>query len=84
MEAIQKHKIRLNKTQEGIIRTDGVISDSYDKDFYVTISIIEDISISEYVDIEIEGVETSRECIPLDGVWRDSQLEDIVLECLEL
>jgi hypothetical protein len=58
MEAIQKHKIRLNKTQEGIIRTDGVISDSYDKDFYVTISIIEDISISEYVDIEIDPLKT--------------------------
>jgi hypothetical protein len=51
----------------------------------LSIVIFYDVSVDEeYVDIEIEGVETSRECIPLDGVWRDRQLEDIVLECLEL
>tara|TARA_B110000503_G_scaffold90096_1_gene136248 strand:+ start:36 stop:353 length:318 start_codon:yes stop_codon:yes gene_type:complete len=58
MEAIQKHKIRLNKTQEGIRRTDGSISSSYDKDFYITISIVEDIAINEYIDIEVDPLRT--------------------------
>jgi hypothetical protein len=58
MGDVQKYKIRLNKTQEGIVRTDGTISDSYDKDFYITISIIEDATINEYVDVEIDPLKT--------------------------
>ena len=51
----------------------------------LSVVIFYDVSVDEeYVDIEIEGVETSRDGIPLDGVWKDTSLEDIVLECLEL
>ena len=51
----------------------------------LSVVIFYDVSVDEeYVDIEIEGVETSRDGIPLDGVWKDARLEDVVLECLEL
>jgi len=58
MEDVQRHKIRINKFEGGIIRTDGVIADTYDKDFYITISIFKDITINEYVDIEIDPLKT--------------------------
>ena len=51
----------------------------------LSVVIFYDVSVDEeYVDIEIEGVETSRDGIPLDGVWKDTRIEDVVLECLEL
>lgn len=58
MKNIQKYTIRLNKMSDGaIIRSDGSFADSYDKDFYVTISIFKDMSISNYVDVEIDPLE---------------------------
>jgi hypothetical protein len=55
MEEFKKYKIRLNKVPGGaIMRSDGILSDTYDKDFYITVPIMKTVDVDEYVDVAID------------------------------
>lgn len=55
MEEFLKYTIRLNKFPGGgVIRTDRTLSDSYDKDFYITVPVLKTVDVDEYVDVEID------------------------------
>jgi hypothetical protein len=55
MKEVQRYKIRLPKYPNlGIQRSDGYISDSYDKDFYINIPIFKEEVVSDYVNVFID------------------------------
>ncbi len=55
MKEIQRYKIRLPKYPNlGIQRSDGYISDAYDKDFYINIPIFKENTLSDYVNVFID------------------------------
>ena len=55
MEDIKKYKIKLNKIDENsIIRSNGVISNTYDKDFFITISIYKNNKVEGYVNVDVD------------------------------
>jgi hypothetical protein len=55
MKEVKRYKIRLPKYPNlGIQRSDGYISDSYDKDFYINIPIFKENVISDYVNVFID------------------------------
>jgi hypothetical protein len=55
MKEFKKYKIRLNKIPGGsIMRSDGTLSTSYDKDFYITIPVFKSLYVNNYVDVEID------------------------------
>jgi len=55
MKEVQRYKVRLPKYSNfGIKRSDGYISDSYDKDFYITIPIFKQEVVSDYVNVFID------------------------------
>jgi hypothetical protein len=55
MEDVKKYQIRLNKIGESsIVRSDGVIANTYDKDFYITVSIFKKNKVEGYVNVDVD------------------------------
>jgi len=55
MGDIKKYQIKVDFIPGGgIKRSDGIIADSYDRDFYITVPIFRNIIIDDYVDVEID------------------------------
>ncbi len=55
MNDIIKYQIRLNKIAENsIIRSDGTVASTYDKDFFVTVSIFKESKIDDYINVDID------------------------------
>jgi hypothetical protein len=60
MKEVFKYKIRLNKIPGGgIVTSSGVISDSYDKDFFITLPIYKTEDLEGYVGVEKDPLKTT-------------------------
>tara|TARA_B100000963_G_scaffold359490_1_gene386964 strand:+ start:3031 stop:3351 length:321 start_codon:yes stop_codon:yes gene_type:complete len=60
MEEVFQHKIRLNLNPGGGIKTStGEISDSYDKDFYITLPMYLTKDLQDYVEVSIDPLKTT-------------------------
>jgi len=60
MEEVFKYKIRLNVNPGGgVITSTGVISDSYDKDFFITLPVYKTQDLEGYVSVEKDPLKTS-------------------------
>lgn len=59
MEEVFKYKVRLNTNPGGGIRTStGLVADSYDKDFFITLPIYKTQDIEGYVEVERDPLKT--------------------------
>ena len=55
MEDIKRHKIKLYFFTDGKIKTSsGAVSNSYDKDFYITTPLYKTIDVESYVNVFID------------------------------
>ena len=59
MEEVFKYTVRLNINPGGGIRTStGLVADSYDKDFFITLPIYKTQDIEGYVEVEKDPLKT--------------------------
>ena len=62
MDNPKKYKIQVEFLANGVIRrSDGILSDEYDRDFYITVPIFKNITLDDYVDVEIDPLRATVE-----------------------